>query len=247
VTAAGQGCAAGVVLVAHGSADPRAGEMTRSLAQAVAARAPTHDVRVAFLDHAPPRPGDVLAELAARGHRAAVLVPLLLTSAYHDQVDMPAVLTAAGDLPMSVTRTAALGGHPLVLAGVRRRLREAVGSGTYDGVVLAAAGTRDAAARSTVDDAARELGAALGVPAEAAFASGSPITGAVAVETLRAAGCTRIAVASYFLACGRLYDTVTASALDAGALAPVAAPLGNVAELARLVLDRVPARSLSAA
>jgi sirohydrochlorin ferrochelatase len=223
--------------------------MTRSLAQRVRTLRPGHDVRVAFLDHAPPRPGEVLARLAARGHRAAVVVPLLLTSAYHARVDLPAVIAEAEGLPMAVTGSAALGGHPLLLAGLRRRLRQAVGGGSYDGIVLAAAGTRDAVARSTVDAAAAELGLQAGVPARAAFASGSPVTGAAAVEALRDAGCERIAVASYFLACGRLYDAVTSSALGAGALAPVAEPLGDVEELARLVLDRVatPSRLLSAA
>jgi sirohydrochlorin ferrochelatase len=130
--------------------------------------------------------------------------------------------------------------HPLLLAGLRRRLTAAV-EGPFDGVVLAAAGTRDDLARSTVDLAARELGQALGVPGRAAFASGSPITGAVAVTALRDAGCERIAVASYFLACGQLYDSVTRSALSAGALAPAAQPLANAVDLARLVIDRVTA------
>jgi hypothetical protein len=73
------------------------------------------------------------------------------------------------------------------------------------------------------------------------------VTGAVAVEALRADGCRRIAVASYFLACGTLYDTVTASAIGAGALAPAARPLGDAAELAHLVLARAAADQLATA
>jgi len=46
-------------------------------------------------------------------------------------------------------------------------------------------------------------------------------------------------VAAYFLACGQLYDSVTRSALSAGALAPAAQPLANAFDLARLVIDRV--------
>jgi sirohydrochlorin ferrochelatase len=218
--------------------------MTRSLTLAVAAMRPGLDVRVSFLDHAGPRPGEVLFAISAQGYRSAVVVPLLLTPAYHSRIDLPAVLTAAdaGGLRLDVAVTDVLGPvdgvtHPLLLAGLRQRLASAVSS--YDGVVLAAAGTRDDTARSTVDVAAYELGRALGVPCRAAFASGSRITGAVAVEALRASGLERVAVAAYFLACGRLYDTVTASALSAGALAPVAEPLGNAVDLARLVLDRV--------
>jgi sirohydrochlorin ferrochelatase len=108
----------------------------------------------------------------------------------------------------------------------------------FDGLVLVAAGTRDPLARSTVDDAAADLGAFYGVLARAAFGSASPVTGAVAVQALNAQGCRRIAVASYFLAAGKLYDVATASALGAGALAPAAAPLGDAPELAELVLAR---------
>jgi len=232
-----------ILLVAHGSSDPRAAAMTRSLAKAV--RHLHHgEVRTAFLDHAGPRPSQVLLDLASRGHRAVTVVPLLLTSAYHGRIDIPAAIAAARSA-VDVTVTDVLGPHPLLLAGVRRRLHQAVPD--FDGLVLVAAGTRDPAARSTVDDAAADLGAFYRVPARAAFGSASPVTGAVAVEALRAAGCRRIAVASYFLACGRLYDAVTASAIGAGALAPAARPLGDVAELAQLVLARATADQLAIA
>ena len=204
---------------------------------------PGLDVRVSFLDHAGPRPAPVLKAFCALGHRSAVVVPLLLTSAYHSRVDMPAVLAAARaeGLRLDVSLTDVLGPvdgmvHPLLLSALRRRLSPVP---SYDGLVLAAAGTRDAAARSTVDLVATELGRSLGVPCVAAFASGSPVTGALAVEALRASGARRIGVAAYFLACGRLYDTVMDSARSAGALDPVAEPLGNAVELARLVLERV--------
>lgn len=233
-----------ILLVAHGSTDPRAAAMTRSLARAVRRLASAGDVGVAYLDHAGPRPAEALFDLAARGHRAVTVVPLLLTSAYHGRVDVPAAIAAAraDGLDIDVTLADVLGPDPLLLAGVRRRLHQAVAD--FDGIVLVAAGTRNAAARSTVDDAAADLAAFYRVPARAAFGSASPVTGAVAVEALRADGCRRIAVASYFLACGTLYDTVTASAIGAGALAPAARPLGDVAELAGLVVVRAAADQL---
>ncbi|WP_432835427.1 sirohydrochlorin chelatase [Dactylosporangium sp. CA-092794] len=232
-----------VLLVAHGSADPRAAAATRALARAVAAQRPGLDVRCAFLDHAGPRPGEQLFACSALGHSAAVVVPLLLTSAYHGRVDLPAVLdrARADGLRMPVTTTEVLGPTPtggvppLLLAALRRLLPRI----RYDAVVLAAAGTRDDLARHSVDVAAGALGASLGVPCHAAYASGSPVTGAVAVEALRARGCSRIAVSSYFLAPGRLHDHVVSSALLAGALAPVAPPLGSNLDLARLVMSRI--------
>ncbi|WSN15027.1 cobalamin biosynthesis protein CbiX [Micromonospora sp. NBC_01699] len=154
----------------------------------------------------------------------------------------------------------------LLLAGLRQRLAEALaagaagaglagaglagfgrgggsveaGSGRLDGLVLAAAGTRDAPARRTVEAVAGALGEALGVPSLAAYASAAPPTAGAAVDLLRAGGARRIAVATYFLAPGRLYESALASARTAGAVA-VAAPLTDSPEIARLVLDRVDA------
>ena len=232
-----------VLLVAHGSAYPAAAATIRALARGVAAARPGIDVRVAFLDHAGPRPAEVLAAFDRYGHRSAVMVPLLLTSAYHDRVDLPAVLASArrAGLRLEVATAAVLGpgvgGVPAALLdGLTRRLAE-TGAG-YDAVLLAAAGTRDAMARSTVAEAAVALGAALGVSCIPGYASAAEPTGAEAVAALRAAGARRVAVAAYFLACGRLYDTVIGSALTAGAVA-AATPLGACRELVRLVLQRV--------
>jgi sirohydrochlorin ferrochelatase len=231
------------ILVAHGSADPRAAATTRALVRAVAAARPGLDVRPAYLEHAGPRPGEVLAALAGTGHPGASVVPLLLTAAYHGRVDLPAVLAAArGDgLTLPVRMTDVLGPvggvvpAPL-LAGLRRRLAE-LDTG-YDAVVLAAAGTRDAQARTTVVEAATALGAALGVPCQAGYASAAGPAAGEAVSALRAAGARRVAVAAYFLATGRLYRTAADSARAAGAVA-VAAPLGAARELAHLVLARL--------
>lgn len=240
-----RGSAGAVVLVAHGSADPRAAATTRALARAVAAARPGLDVRPAFLDHAGPRLGQVLAALASAGHAGAVAVPLLLTSAYHDRVDLPAVLAEAraAGLRMPVRVAGVLGPAggvvpaPL-LAALRHRLA-AVSSG-YDAVVLAAAGTRDPAARATVAATATGLSDTLGVPCRPGYASAAAPTVGEAVAALRADGGRRVAAAAYFLAPGRLYAAAAGSARAAGAVT-VAAPLGAARELAHLVLARLDA------
>jgi sirohydrochlorin ferrochelatase len=84
-----------VTLTAHGSRDPRAARATEALSRAVAARHPAWEIRASYLDHAGPRPREVLAAFAGAGHRSAVLLPLLLTSAYHGRVDVPGEITAA--------------------------------------------------------------------------------------------------------------------------------------------------------
>jgi sirohydrochlorin ferrochelatase len=250
-----------IVLVAHGSRDPRAAVATRTLVRAVEAASPGATVRASYLDHAGPRPGQVLRALEAAGHRSATLVPLLLTAAYHGRVDIPGAVAAArtAGLRMPVRVTAVLGPTDgaipeLLLAGLLRRIGEsgipvadrvdgppAAGVARLDGVVLAAAGTRDAGARRTVDSAAAALGAALGVPCLVGYASAAAPTAGAAVARLRAGGARRVAAAAYFLAPGRLYESAMASARADGAVA-VAAPLADAPEIARLVLDRAAAR-----
>jgi sirohydrochlorin ferrochelatase len=175
--------------------------------------------------------------LAALPGRRAVLVPLLLTAAYHGRVDLPAVIRAAESLPVRVTASDLLGpASPLLLAGVSRQLPSA----GLDAVVLAAAGTRDDAARQTVADAATALGRSLGLPSAVSYASGPGARAGEAVTRLREAGARRVGMAAYFLAPGLLYDASVEAAREAGAVA-VAEPLGAVPELVRLVGARVEA------
>lgn len=227
-----------VVLVAHGSRDPNSAATMRRLARAVAARwaAP---VTTAFLDFNLPGVAPVLRGLAVGDAPAPIVVPALLTRAYHGKVDVPAVLAGAG---VPAMLTAVLGPaepgeapDPLLIAALRRRLDELAVE--YDGVVLMAAGTRDPVARSTVDEVAAELGRALGVPCVAGFASGPARTGAEATTRVRSLGARRVVASSYFLAPGRLFAAIADSVHGAGVL-HVARPLGSAPELVDLVLQR---------
>jgi len=237
-----------LVLVAHGSRDPRAERSTLALAQAVRRRAGA-PVEAAFLDFSTPRLVDALAGSTV----PAVVVPLLLTKAYHGRVDVPAEVERArvaapgvelrlaevlGPVAGRVPDRAAL---DAIVAGLVRRLGE-TGGLTTDAIVLAAAGSRDASTLDSVGWVAEALGAALGVPCRAGYASGTgPGTGA-AVAALAGRGARRIAVAGYFLAPGLLFDRAVNQALAAGA-ACAAAPLGDAPELVDLVLARAAAAS----
>jgi hypothetical protein len=132
--------------------------------------------------------------------------------------------------------------HPAGTGAVPRLLVDALirrlPAEGLDAVVLAAAGTRNAAARATVEWAADALSARLGIPCAVGYASAaSPLPGG-AVDLLRAAGARRVGVAAYFLAPGFLYDLAVRSAREAGAVA-VAGPLTDAPELVRLVAARV--------
>ena len=217
-----------VVLVAHGSRDPRSASVTRALARTVAAVRPGLDVRTAFLEHTSPSPASVLASLTG----PAVVVPLLLTNAYHGSIDLPAQVSG-----FDCTITDTLGSPALVDALVKRLPAE-----PFDSLVLAAAGTRVASARAGVDEVAAALSARLNVPCHVAYAAGAVPSGAEAVRCLPG----RVGVASYFLAPGKLYDLVVASARSAGA-AFSAPPLGASWPLAQLICDRIDAALLTRA
>ncbi|GAA2547182.1 sirohydrochlorin chelatase [Winogradskya consettensis] len=239
-----------VVLVAHGSRDPRAAQATEALARAVGDRNHAWDVRASYLDHNGVRPRQVLAAFDAAGHHHAIMVPLLLTAAYHGRVDVPGEITAAraDGVRMDVTLAPVLGpvdGHvpPQLLDGLVTRLGR---SSDCDALVLAAAGTRSAEARETVEQAATALSVRLGLPCRVAYASAAPPLSGDAVGALRAAGYERIGLASYFLAPGLLWDATVASARDAG-VQVVAEPLTDTPALVSLVASRVTAALLRGA
>ncbi|MBT2211400.1 MULTISPECIES: sirohydrochlorin chelatase [Actinomadura] len=230
-----------LVAVAHGSRDPRAAATVAGLMDAVRALRPGVPVHASFLDHAPPAPGRVLDGLARDGADAAVVLPLLLTAAYHSKTDVPGVLARARNRhPRLRTRTAAtLGPHPLLMDALERRLTEAgVPPGDPDtAVVLVSAGSSDAAANATIRRLAREWRSRGWWDAVPAFASASRPSPAEAVAALRAAGAPRVAVASYILAPGHFADKVRAESLAAGADA-VSPVLGAAPEVAELVVHR---------
>jgi sirohydrochlorin ferrochelatase len=231
-----------LVAVAHGSRDPRSAATVAALVDVVRSRAPGLDVRTAFLDLSAPRLPDVLAALHGSGHRDVVVVPLLLGTAFHARVDLPSMVTAAtARLPrLSVSVSDVLGPDPRLPALALRRLLEAgVRPGDSAlGVILAGAGSSHPPANAAVSTVASSWSRLRWAGVEAAFASAAQPDVPAAAAALRARGARRIAVASWFLAPGRLPDRVTAQARAADPEATVADPLGADASLADVVLDR---------
>ncbi|MFA1538881.1 sirohydrochlorin chelatase [Actinomadura monticuli] len=246
-----------MIAVAHGSRDPRAAATVGELLGAVRARRPDVSVHASFLDHAPPTPDQVLDGLAresrSSGARqsigggwgaagpAAVVLPLLLTPAYHSKTDIPGVLNRVRALhPRLRLRTAGtLGPHPLLVDALERRLAEAgVPPGDPDtAVVLVSAGSSDASANATIARTAREWRSRGWRDAVPAYASAAGPKPGEAVAALLDAGAPRVAVASCFLAPGHFADKVREEALSAGASA-VSPVLGAAPEIADLVVRR---------
>src|SRR2546430_2178961 len=139
-------------------------------------------------------------------------------------------------MPPSRSDAATARRRPLVLVAHGSRDPRAARS-TWALARAAGAGSRGRSAGGTGDLGAQALGDGAGVPCVAGYASGGGRDTAEAVREVRAQGGVRVAVASYFLAPGLLYDRAVDAALAAGALV-AAAPLGDAPEIAELVLAR---------
>lgn len=232
-----------VLLVAHGSRDPRAAATVTSLVTAVRRRLPETLVGVAYLDFSEPDVGRALTELAADGARQIDVVPLLFAPGYHLRVDLPsAIAEVRAGLPWLavVVReplgVAPEGGHPdLLVDALRARLRETVRD--YDAVVLASAGSSDPAARAVVEQVADRWSRRAGLSVVPAHATAATPTVVEAVAALRCRGAAHVAVSELFIAPGRLPEAVRRAARSAGAVA-VAEPLGVEAHLVDLLVRR---------
>ena len=216
-----------LLAVAHGSPDPRAESVLEVLIARVRAERPGLTAMLAHLGHTAPDVPSALKTLVTEGFSEIVVVPLLLTSAYHARADLPAILDAArAEHPaVAIVQAGVLGPHPLLFSLVRRRLSEA-GADSSTSVVLGAIGTSDAGANAELADVAATIGASIG------FAAGAPHVGDV-VNEVRARGAAHVAVASYVLAPGVLPDRFGATSADL-----VTRPLGAEQEIVEIVLER---------
>ena len=225
-----------LLVIAHGSRDPRHAATVHALVRRVRATRPDVRVETGFLDFNVPSVQGVLESLAVQGVRDVVALPLLLTRAFHAKADIPAVLADAPP-QLRIHQADVLGPSPL-LAALERRLYEAgltPADQSSTGVVLASAGSTDPEAIAVIAEIAREWRHTGWCAVRPAFASASLPRTEDAVRELRALGCSRVAVAPYVLAPGFLPDRIARGAAEADVLADV---LGPAPEVARVVLER---------
>lgn len=213
-----------LVLVAHGTRNPRGVQMVAELAEAVAVKVgPT---RVAFVDVLGPSPSEVLRELS----EPAVVVPAFLASGYHVHTDVPREV--ADSRHGSTVITAALGPDIVLAEVLHTRLRDS-GWRPGDAIVLAAAGSSDARALHEHRRAAAMLADRTSVSVRIGYVATSTPTVAQAVTSSRQEGHRRVFVASYLLARGLFHTRLS----DAGADG-VTDPLGVHPAIVDLVAQR---------
>ncbi|MFE1441501.1 sirohydrochlorin chelatase [Streptomyces sp. NPDC058739] len=222
-----------LVLVAHGSRDPRALATVRELLDRVRELRPDLAVHLGHIELNAPLLTDTLAALPGE----SVLVPLLLSRGYHVKQDIPEM---AAEARAHTYVAEPLGPHPLLVEALYERLAEAgwhaprtESERRSSAVVLAAAGSRDPESAVGTRRIAALLAERVGVPVVPAYACAAEPTVPAAIRSLTARGRHRVAVASCFTAPGR-FATECANA------APwiAAAPLGAHPAMARLLLHR---------
>src|SRR5690606_27782249 len=130
-------------------------------------------VREAYVDVQHPEPAEVVAELAPaltdrmrtreQAPPAAVVVPLLLSTGFHVGTDIAEAIDGRDALAASP-----LGPDPRLAEVMAQRLAEA-GATEADGVVMAAAGTRDPAGQEMAHRMGRLLAEHLGREVEVGF------------------------------------------------------------------------------
>ncbi|KRE79538.1 sirohydrochlorin chelatase [Arthrobacter sp. Soil763] len=230
-----------LIACAHGTSSAEGAAEVNALRASISALRPGLAVREAYVDVQDPGLPDVVAGLPADAD--AVVVPLLLSLGYHVKVDIArAVQGRPGTLA-----AAPLGPDPRLAELLDQRLREA-GVTDNDAVIVAAAGSSDAAAAGNVEEVAARLGTLRSNRIVAAYgASARPsVPEAVAMLREEAAGGAgagrsagavdlggRVVIASYLLAPGFFHDQLAKAGADL-----VTAPLLPSPVLAELALER---------
>jgi len=236
----------------HGTDNPDGQAAIRAILDDVRAVRPDLDVREAFVDVQQPEVADVVTRAVApcasgegRGG-AAVVVPLLLSTGFHVNVDITEAVSAdhegRGPDHGPAAAAGALGPDPRLAQVLADRLAEA-GVRPHDAVVLAAAGSSRAGAARDVEAVAEHLRAHHEGPVTVGFgAMATPsVRDAVAAarEVLATAArgeegaAARVVVAAYLLAPGFFHDRLRETGADL-----VTAPLAPDPRLTAIVLDR---------
>ena len=203
---------------------------------------PKVDSTIAFLDSCLPSVAQTLGQLAGKGVREAVIVPLDLTHAIEVDPRFDGIVAQASHqhpgLQVSVARP--IGPEASLLTLLDTRLRAALAVARVlelDGLVLSSSTTGDVRGTALLARRARQWSTHHRLPCLTAVADGSGPSVAQAMQGLRSQGRRHIAVGSFFMAGDERWAVQAEQARRVGAVA-VSDPLGAAAEVAELVLAR---------
>ena len=217
-----------VVLLSHGSPDARSSAAANELARRVAGTS-GGTVETAFLQNNAPDLTERCRRLSASGHAEAVVVPMLITPAFHARIDVPeAVEEAMASTGIGLTVSSPLGTDPQLVDALDRHLPTGP-------VVLAAAGTGEPAARDRLEDLAARWAERRSAPVIVGYASQAGPDVATAIARLESDTGAEVAVASFVLYPGVLPDRIASAAAGRR----VTPPLATAPEVIHLILERV--------
>jgi sirohydrochlorin ferrochelatase len=210
----------GTVLLAHGSSAEEQVPVLNAIAEAIQSSdtAPTPGCRTAFLDHHGPSLDEAVTALVAQGATSIVVVPALLSNAFHARYDVPRAVGNASrrcKVPVHVADPIGLDDR---LGPVVNQRVAALDIDDIDTVVVASAGTGVAAAREDFRRAVRQWRGRADWRLNAAYIAGGAPSAAELVTTLVDQN-QRVVVMPFLLADGQLRRRLERDALEAGALA----------------------------
>lgn len=218
-----------VILLAHGSPDPRSSEATHALAATLQSRTFGMTVRAAFLQHDEPSLTEAVQALAAEGHDDVIVVPAFLSGASHVRVDAPAAVEVAERATgVRLHVTDPIGPDGMLLAALDRLLPPGP-------AVLATAGSTDPESHRGLARVAATWAEHRQAPVIVAYASQAEPDVASAIRSVEEQSGERAVVASFVLFPGVLPDRIAAAAADR----TVSAPLYSALETVMLIESRV--------
>lgn len=201
-----------LLIVGHGSRDPRGAEEFQELVSLVRARAPM-PVEGGFIELSRPPISECVNNLRERGAREVSAVPLMLLAAGHAKDDVPATLVREKlthpDLDFHYGR--ALGIRPELLELMDERISAVVPEEEREGtaVLIVGRGSSDPDANSDLAKMARLFFEGRPYPlVETAFVSLAPPSVTEALERCKRLGAGHVAVFSYFLFTGVLEERI---------------------------------------
>ncbi|MGV1037866.1 MAG: sirohydrochlorin chelatase [Candidatus Nanopelagicales bacterium] len=232
----------GVVLLSHGSSDPRARLANDLLSRRVGHRL-NAAVALASLDHDRARLDGAVAHLQQRDVSEIVVVPLLLNVAYHATSDVPEatsrVKVSYPGVKLRVSRP--VGADATLLNGLDAVLKASGYRPAPEiGVVLASAGSAYESARARHAALALEWRSHGWGGSAVAFVSGPGPRVDDAVSTLRESNLEKIVVAPFVIAPGVLSQRIASEAREVGAI-PVTSTLHSTDAAVDVVCKRVEA------
>lgn len=114
----------GIVLIAHGSRDPRFARPFERIAAALTKKLPSVCVGLAYLEHGPSLEEAVTA-LVARGVASIRVVPLFLGAGGHPKSDLPQLVAAAAHRGASLALDSPIEEQPEVIEAIATAICEA--------------------------------------------------------------------------------------------------------------------------